>query len=171
MRGTLFAPKQREKSRRSRPNQPSLVPTFTQAVRTANGRWRTSGTHMPGRMPETKTGTRSVRSHAQGKTYDWKGYSFQRVAVEGDMNSANIREACAAAKMRPLCDHSSYSDGICKAAGANWHFSIRPTPRNTEWTTNFLQLLVCIECKITQLVEQRCEYTRLVETRQRQERG
>ena len=51
--------------------------------------------------------------------------------LKGDMNSANIREACAAAKMQPLCDHSSYSDGICGGRG-KLAFLDPSTPRNTE---------------------------------------
>merc|ERR1711871_1127617 len=69
-----------------------------------------------------------------GETYDWNGYSFQRVAVKGEMSSANIRDACERAStekrhLQPLCDHSTYADGICLVAGSNWHFS---HPKNTK---------------------------------------
>lgn len=97
----------------------------------ANGQWsmeNIGNTHAWSNARDKDGDTFCTKSRA-GETYDWKGYSFQRVAVKGDMNSANIREACAAAKMRPLCDHSSYSDGICVLAGANWHFS---HPSNTK---------------------------------------
>ena len=57
--------------------------------------------------------------------FKWNGREFIRVAVEGKMTSNNIRKACAAKGLSPVCDHNSYFDGQCvlvKGSGA-WHFS------------------------------------------------
>ena len=61
------------------------------------------------------------------------------MAVKGDMNSGNIRDACKAAKLRPLCDHSSYSDGTCLVAGSNWHFSQPNNLKSNGVNTNFFK--------------------------------
>jgi len=39
------------------------------------------------------------------------------------MTSQNILKACKAKDMKPVCDHSNYNDGNCKAVGGHWHFS------------------------------------------------
>ena len=45
--------------------------------------------------------------------FKWNGREFIRVAVEGKMTSNNIRKACAAKGLSPVCDHNSYFDGQC----------------------------------------------------------
>jgi hypothetical protein len=52
-----------------------------------------------------------------------KYFKLKRLRVRGTMNSVNIANACTRAKMKPLCDHQSYSDGKCELLGGNWHFS------------------------------------------------
>merc|ERR1712072_81858 len=39
------------------------------------------------------------------------------------MNAANIRRACEANGMRPVCDHKAYRDAYCYSSGRNLHFS------------------------------------------------
>jgi hypothetical protein len=55
--------------------------------------------------------------------FNWGMYTLSRVAVRGRMSPANIRRACMSKKLRPICDHASYSDGKCLMAGGKWHFS------------------------------------------------
>ena len=57
--------------------------------------------------------------------FKWEGRDFVRATVSGKMTSGNIRKACAAKKLVPVCDHTSYFDGQCVVAGSNvgWHFS------------------------------------------------
>jgi hypothetical protein len=59
----------------------------------------------------------------EGSKYQTNGFEFKRVRVSGAMNQKQIQTACKAAKMKPLCDNSAYSDGICLSANANWHWS------------------------------------------------
>jgi hypothetical protein len=58
-----------------------------------------------------------------GAKFDYQGYSFVRVMVKSTINSASIRAACKAKKMKPVCDHRNYRDGHCKSFGNNWHWS------------------------------------------------
>merc|ERR1740117_1351397 len=61
-------------------------------------------------------------TRAQGN-FKYRHYSLHRTQVVGYMSSGNIRKACQKKSMKPLCDHMSYNDGLCKAIGGNWHFS------------------------------------------------
>ena len=72
---------------------------------------------------DTKGDTLCTKSRRGKESFTYRHYQFTRVKVAGVMNSANILKACSAAKLRPVCDHSHYSDGKCRMVGSNWHFS------------------------------------------------
>jgi hypothetical protein len=55
--------------------------------------------------------------------FEWNGRKFIRTPVKGNMVSSNILKACEANGLKPVCDHSSYSDGHCIVAGGKWHMS------------------------------------------------
>lgn len=74
-----------------------------------------------------------------GHMINWKEYRFVRVPVKGQMSSYNIAKACKKAKLEPLCDHSTYSDGKCLVAGANWHFSVPSVNKQHGVPVEFMQ--------------------------------
>ena len=53
----------------------------------------------------------------------YKGQKFQSVKVKGSMTAANIRSACEAQGLIPVCDHNSYADDYCWSSGISLHFS------------------------------------------------
>lgn len=56
-------------------------------------------------------------------TLKYKHYKMKRVFVRGRMNRDNIRKACKAQGLRPVCDHSAYYDGRCVNTHGGWHLS------------------------------------------------
>ncbi len=67
-----------------------------------------------------------MKPERERKTFSYRNYVFHRVRVSGTMNKDNILKACQSRKMRPVCDHSSYSDGKCRVISHAWHFSYYP---------------------------------------------
>ena len=80
-----------------------------------SGRWSTGS--------DSNQHTICTAPNRRMQSFVHKQYTLQRVSVIGQMNSANIIKACTAKKMRPVCDHSSYIDGLCIPVGEAWHFS------------------------------------------------
>jgi hypothetical protein len=56
-------------------------------------------------------------------TVEYKDYKLVRTAVQGLITKDSIIKACAAKRMKPLCDHRNYADGKCHDLKNNWHFS------------------------------------------------
>jgi translation elongation factor P/translation initiation factor 5A len=59
----------------------------------------------------------------------FKGNNFYKVKTVGVMNAANIRKACQANGMKPVCDYNNYKDRYCYVSGRNLHFSYPPHDR------------------------------------------
>ena len=61
----------------------------------------------------------------------WNGWTFVPTNIQGQRTSANILEACNAARLETPCDNPSYSDGKCVTTFAN-HLSV--TPQHADFT-------------------------------------
>jgi hypothetical protein len=112
-------------------------------VRTVEGLFFYTGPHGTGALQNLRTTHRWANAHhdQDGTTvcskrqthisafnFHYQNLKIERTIVEGDMTAANILKACEAKGLAPVCDHSHYNDGKCRAFG-NWHFSYPPHAR------------------------------------------
>ena len=104
------------------PNKLKGVYTYCGSANERFSRQNTGTTHRWSTAAD-KNGETLCTIRRAGQMINWNTYRFVRVRVEGKMNSNNIINACKKAKMKPLCDHSFYSDEYCLKAGGSWYFS------------------------------------------------
>jgi hypothetical protein len=112
-------------------------------IRTVEGLFFYTGPHGTGALQNLRTTHRWAHKHhdEDGTTvcnprlqklssfnFHYQNLPMERTVVDGPMTNENIRQACDRKGMAPVCDHSHYNDGKCRAFG-NWHFSYPPHAR------------------------------------------
>jgi len=67
---------------------------------------------------------KDTRPKKESGGFEFQGYKFKRVMVDGPMVSEGMLKACDEANAgAPVCEHPHYADGKCSIVGGPWHMS------------------------------------------------